>query len=338
MADLRALREAVARHGRVARIVVAAHAGSAPREAGTAMLVWPGGSEGTIGGGALEHEAMLRAVSRLAQPAPEPLLSHEPLGPKLGQCCGGAVTLLTEIFDTATLPAPQGHGLWLRPVTAQARAAGAQTLPFALRRIVAQARQGQATLPRPGLIQGWMAESCALPRKPLWIWGAGHVGRALTGVFAPLPDWQITWIDTERARFPEAIDPAVTPRMDPNPQRFCAGAPPGAQHLIVTFSHALDLELCHRLLLGGDFGFLGLIGSATKRARFRSRLSALGHSEDALARLTCPIGTRSFGKHPQAIALGVAHQLLLLNSEAEITDDTSDRRLTEPLRRAAAAP
>ncbi|RWY42991.1 xanthine dehydrogenase accessory protein XdhC [Falsigemmobacter intermedius] len=329
MADLAQLRDAVARHPLVARVVVAGFDGSAPRETGTAMLVWPGGSQGTVGGGALEFEAMARARAMIAAADFSPRLTREPLGPKLGQCCGGAVTLLTEVFTQSTLPSPQAD-LWLRPVTEAARAAA--EMPFTLRRIVARNRSGAEARLRPGLYQGWMAEAVTLPRQALWIWGAGHVGRAMVQVLQPLPEYEITWIDTDRSRFPEEIPEGVTARFDAAPQSFCTDAPAGAAHLIVTFSHALDLELCHRLLLRGEFSFLGLIGSATKRARFRSRLAALGHGEDALARLTCPIGERSFGKHPQAIAIGVAHQLLKRHSEAEITDDIIDRPPAEPQR------
>ncbi|MFN4098586.1 MAG: XdhC family protein, partial [Pararhodobacter sp.] len=82
-----------------------------------------------------------------------------------------------------------------------------------------------------------------------------------------------------------------------------------AEHLILTFSHALDLDLCHRLLTHG-FSACGLIGSASKAARFRSRLSALGHDPATIARIRCPIGDPAFGKHPQAIAISVAADLL----------------------------
>jgi xanthine dehydrogenase accessory factor len=86
-------------------------------------------------------------------------------------------------------------------------------------------------------------------------------------------------------------------------------APAEAEHLVMTFSHALDLELCHRLLCQG-FARLGLIGSATKWARFRSRLAALGHAPAQVARIDCPIGDPALGKHPQAIAIGVAAAFL----------------------------
>ena len=95
----------------------------------------------------------------------------------------------------------------------------------------------------------------------------------------------------------------------PDPAEAVRLAPVGAEHLIVTFSHALDLELCHRLL-GHGFASCGLIGSATKWARFRSRLAALGHGAEEVGRITCPIGNPALGKHPQAIAVGVAGQLL----------------------------
>jgi xanthine dehydrogenase accessory factor len=109
-----------------------------------------------------------------------------------------------------------------------------------------------------------------------------------------------------------------------HPERIAAHAPQGAEHLVLTYSHALDLELCHRLL-GRGFGGLGLIGSATKWARFRARLAALGHGAAAIDRIDCPIGDPGLGKYPQAIAIGVAANLLnKKQSETEIEDDHRD--------------
>ena len=82
-----------------------------------------------------------------------------------------------------------------------------------------------------------------------------------------------------------------------------------AEHLILTYSHAIDLALCHALLVRG-FARAGLIGSATKRARFRKRLAELGHGAGEIARIDCPIGEPAFGKHPQAIAISVAAAIL----------------------------
>ena len=101
----------------------------------------------------------------------------------------------------------------------------------------------------------------------------------------------------------------MTPCIASSPGDLVAQAPRDADHLILTYSHALDLDLCHRLLSHG-FNTCGLIGSATKWARFRSRLAALGHTPAQIARIQCPIGDPAFGKHPQAIAISVAAAFL----------------------------
>jgi xanthine dehydrogenase accessory factor len=297
MFDLAALTAAIADHGRVARVVVAEVAGSAPREAGASMLVWTDGQSGTIGGGALEWEALARARGMLA--AGGARLDRLPLGPALGQCCGGAVTLLTEVFDRATLP--EAAPVFARPLDGR-------PMPLAVKRLLAAAR-GQGVLPAPQLVQGWMVEPLAHPDRALWVWGAGHVGRALVAVLAPLPGIAITWVDVAADRFPAAVPPGVTVLPAADPGRLVAHAPLAAEHLVLTYSHALDLELCHRLL-GHGFGHLGLIGSRTKWARFRARLGALGHAPAQIARIDCPIGDPGLGKHPQAIAIGVATSVL----------------------------
>ena len=302
MFDLGSLRQALAAHGRVARVVVAAVEGSAPREVGAAMLVWQGGQSGTIGGGALEWQAVQRAREGLA--AGGTRVDRQALGPSLGQCCGGAVTLVSEVWDAV----PEG------PVVA--RSLDGSAMPLAVKRILAAAR-GQGVLPGPQIVQGWLVEPVAGVERQVWIWGAGHVGRALVGVLAPLPDLALTWVDVAPERFPEGAAVRVLPV--PDPAEAVRLAPVGAEHLIVTFSHALDLELCHRLL-GHGFASCGLIGSATKWARFRARLRALGHGMDEIERIVCPIGDPALGKHPQAIAVGVAAQLLAGRPHVDISE------------------
>lgn len=211
------------------------------------MMVWVDRIEGTIGGGALEWQAMARARGMLASGASW-LEEVVPLGPALGQCCGGSVTL---VFERAEMGASFG--------------------------------------------------------QPLWIWGAGHVGRAIAEVFAPLPQWDVTLVDDAADRMPEIA--GVTPVVAAEMPRLVPHAPHGTDHLVLTYSHEIDLALCHALL-GHPFGSVGLIGSATKWARFRGRLRDLGHKEEAIARIACPIGDPSLGKHPQAIAVGVAAALL----------------------------
>lgn len=231
------------------RISVVATRGSAPRGAGTQMRVWADRTEGTIGGGALEWAAMGIARDMLEDGSATAERTM-PLGPELGQCCGGAVTLR-----------------WDR------------------------------------------SEISEVLKTPLWIWGAGHVGRALASTLAPLPDVAVTWIDTHADRFPGTIPDGAERVTAVAPQHLVQHAPQGAWHLVVTHSHQLDLDICHGLLSRG-FAFCGLIGSDTKWARFRSRLRQLGHQDAVISRITCPIGDPRLGKDPQAIAVGVAAGLL----------------------------
>ena len=305
--DVGKLCHAVERHGRVVRVVIADLRGSSPREVGTAMLVWENGQSGTIGGGALEFEAVARA--RMQDRSVR--LSKHALGPDLGQCCGGAVTLLSEVYDKAALAGLTGDVV--------ARAVDGTAMPMSVQRIMAGAR-GQGIAPQSQLLEGWMIEPVHVPARQVWIWGAGHVGRALVAVLAPLPDIAITWVDTGADRFPDDHPRGVTVLPVTRPADFARHAPVEAEHLVATYSHALDLELCDQLLRRG-FGFAGLIGSATKKARFRARLAALGHGEAQIGRITCPIGDPSLGKHPQMIAIGVAAGLLASGKQDMIRED-----------------
>lgn len=283
-----------AARGPFTRVLVAEVKGSTPREAGAGMLVWTDAFEGTIGGGALEWRALARAragyagVERLA------------LGPALGQCCGGAATLVYERLDPAAVAAIAAP-VWARPL------AGAAEMPAAVARAAARPLAG------PLLLEGWLLEPVAPAPVPVWVWGAGHVGRALVSVLAPLDRFALTWADFDAARF-SPPPPGVRQLTATSPVDLVRLAPLAAHHLVVTHSHALDLELCHAIL-GRGFASLGLIGSSSKAARFSARLAALGHRPDEIARIACPIGEPALGKHPQAIAVGVAAALLRARGE-----------------------
>ena len=302
--DRSILEQLIACHGPVARIVVARTKGSVPREPGATMLVWQGGQSGTIGGGALEYQATLHARQELAANSGESRrLSSHPLGPELGQCCGGYVELLTEVFTEHNLPQKEAL-LFARPVEPRTDKA----VPLAVKRAAVLARS-QGAVPTASLIDGWMIEPLTDAAQPFWIWGAGHVGRALVQILAPLDELEIIWVDTAKDRFPQNVPIGVTVLPIAEPAAALRHAPAGSAHLIVTYSHALDFELCHQLL-SHKFNWAGLIGSATKWARFRRRLQALGHSDAQINRIICPIGRPEYGKQPTQIAIGVAADLL----------------------------
>lgn len=316
--DLAGLAAAVAREGAVVRVLVAGAEGSAPREAGASMLVWAEGQEGTIGGGALEWEAAARARGLLGAGPWARAEMRMPLGPALGQCCGGAVRLVMERFgaaEVAALLALRGPGAdpLARPLESGAAPDGtglaAPRAPFGARAAARTARSG-AEGSGPVIAGGWIAERWAEAPSALVLYGAGHVGRALVAALAGT-GWRILWVDDAAARFPATIPAHAERLVAADPADAVGLAGPEAAHLVLTYSHALDLEICHRIL-ARPFRFAGLIGSDSKAARFRARLRALGHSEAAIARLVCPIGEKALGKTPAAIAVGVAAGLLRL--------------------------
>jgi xanthine dehydrogenase accessory factor len=247
--------------GRPAVVVeVAAHRGSVPREAGTRMLVAEREVQGTIGGGHLELRAIADA-RRLLRGESVAAEQHIPLGPALGQCCGGAVTLrLQPLSDSRPT-------LW--------------------------------ALPEPSFT--------------LQLYGAGHVGRAIVRLLEGIA-CRVQWIDEREDQFPAGPSAAHIERLCVEPvEAEVSQAPPGAFYLVLTHSHDLDLAITQAVLKRGDFGWLGLIGSKTKRQRFVHRLESRGIATEALARLTCPIGLPGIsGKEPEVIAVAVVAQLLSL--------------------------
>ena len=319
--------------GTLVRVTVIKADGSTPREVGAAMLVDREGQSGTIGGGALELEATHHARALLADAADvAPAWQREArdfaLGPSLGQCCGGHTRILFEIFTAREAAHLAGlaeadsveAGLILRPLAtgtpiqllrdrrSAARDVPARALRVA-RDILTGVRPRQAECVAAKGETTWFIEPCAARRVPLYVYGAGHVGRALLRVLEGLP-FDVTWVDIEPARFPDAIPAYARMLAAADPAAAAATAPAGAFHIVLTFSHAIDLAICFALLKRDDFAFLGLIGSATKRARFLKRLREAGVSDAALARLICPIGIAGItGKQPAVIAVSVAAQL-----------------------------
>ncbi|MGF1660128.1 MAG: xanthine dehydrogenase accessory protein XdhC [Rubrimonas sp.] len=276
MTDLRGadIAAGLERMGRAVLAFVTLVRGSTPREAGAAMLIGAEGALGTIGGGTAEHRAVSAARALLAEAAPAPETLDFPLGPELDQCCGGAMVVALAPLTAADAPRFATGGAALWP--------GGPIW-----------REGPA--PRPVLI-----------------YGAGHVGAAVVRALAPLP-FALRWVDAREGLTAEAPRGVATVET-PLPEAEAGAAPAGALHLVITHSHALDLEIVASALRN-DPGFVGLIGSATKRATFLRRLRARGLTEAALARLTCPIGLPGLrDKRPAVIAASVAAQLLQVDA------------------------
>lgn len=236
--------------------------GSVPREADTCMLVSAEAVAGTVGGGHLEWQAIATARERLASGQTAPHDWQVALGPSLGQCCGGVLTLTFSRLDAQAL-----------------------------------ARWPVAPL-----------------RFHLQLYGAGHVGRAIVTLLAQIP-CQVTWIDERADAFPGTLLPDHIQALCVEPvQAEVAQAPAGAYYLVLTHNHDLDLALTQAILRRGDAGWFGLIGSATKRARFEARLRQRGLAETAIQSMVCPIGLPGLGgKEPGVIAASAVAQMLLHN-------------------------
>lgn len=157
----------------------------------------------------------------------------------------------------------------------------------------------------------YLAKGEMTKRHPLYMFGAGHVGRAVYRALAPLP-FDLHWFDERTDEFPPVECEHVTIHGLPDPMAAVNAAPHGALYLIFTHSHPLDYELVKAVLARGDARYCGLIGSKTKRARFENKLlRERVVSEAGLEALTCPIGVAGIdGKEPEVIAAGVAAQLL----------------------------
>lgn len=243
-------------------VEVATVDGSTPREAGAWMLVSATGSFATIGGGQLEFMAIDHARRALRQGQPAAPLSI-PLGPEIGQCCGGRVQL---IFATVT--------------------------PALAARLVE--RQDSEIAARP----------C------VHLFGAGHVGNALALALSLAPVRTIL-VDGRTEELSAVRFPGVETRLTAVPEAVVREAPEGSAFVVLTHDHALDFLIAAEALRRDDAAYVGMIGSRTKRATFRSWLSREGGQAGLASRLVCPIGgTMLHDKRPAVIATLAAAEIL----------------------------
>jgi xanthine dehydrogenase accessory factor len=240
--------------------------GSSPRQAGTFMLIAAETTLGTIGGGALEYLVIARARQVIRDGLPGDALDV-PLGPEIGQCCGGRVEVSLRVVDD---------------------------------RLAAS------------LSARLDAEQAARPH--VYVFGAGHVGRALALALAPLP--VVTHVVDTRpdtlADLPETVERHAVAL----PEAVIRAAPEGSSYVVVTHDHALDFLVGAEALKRDDAPYVGMVGSRTKRVRFANWYQGEGGSRDALARLVLPIGGLAFpqglgDKRPEVIAALAAAEILV---------------------------
>jgi xanthine dehydrogenase accessory factor len=311
------IRETIERHGSAALVSVVGAAGSVPRESGARVVLRPdGGFFGTIGGGQLEYAAIAAARQALAAGRGKAEFRDWPLGPNLGQCCGGMVKTLTETFNAndlfavRSLEAAEQAGAFATQSRLDDRGRIARTLA-----VDAGRKTGSAPAPF-----GKMAfrEQFGEVVTPVLLFGAGHVGRAVVLALAPLP-FAVHWIDSRPDQFPQHVPGNAVTIHSEHPAEELGRAPSDACVIVMTHSHPLDFDIAAAALQRESFEFVGLIGSETKRARFASFARQVGVTARQLDRLVCPIGIAEIkGKEPAVIAAALAAQLLVVREHASL--------------------
>ena len=317
--------------------------GSTPRETGAKMIVTARETIGTIGGGQLEHQCTHIAAGLLGKAA-TPETRRFPLGPSLGQCCGGVVDVLFE---------PVGSGLpeWLRDLRAlhgQRQASVLVTATDTGTKFVVTADDvfgidagacdpEVVTAARGFLHDGEAGVDCATFYEPvrasefnIAVFGAGHVGAAVVNVLSGL-DCNVRWVDSRPGIF-RAVPRNVRTTESSEPALEVAAMPPSSFYLVMTHSHPLDFDICERVLRRGDAAYCGLIGSRTKRRRFEKRFRQQGLSQSAIDALVCPIGVAGIsGKKPAEIAIAAAAEILRAH-EKSLTQEPALPGNVQPIR------
>lgn len=322
--------EGISRWGDVVRVVITRTQGSTPRDVGASMVVGGEGFLGTVGGGkleflALQHAAlMLNEETRCARRQTESFV----LGTQLRQCCGGVAWLLFEkyssdnVVELTAFQKTLSLDDWVMRTTDDttdllSNASDGTKLeqwPQIAKAVQKKINGNDAVsgfLLSDKEADTWFVEPACYRKAPLYIYGAGHVGRALVRVLEGTP-FDITWVDTDENRFPKDIRKGINPVVSKLKTEYGAvGQENNAFHVVMTYSHEADFDICRSILMKGQGCYLGLIASQTKRAKFINRLKKEGVTEEALKMLRCPIGLISFKqKDPAVIAISIAAQLL----------------------------
>lgn len=296
----------------VVLVTVVRSEGSVPRGGGAKLWVTATGQFGTIGGGHLEFKALELARQMLLQGLTTPRsVQRYALGPSLGQCCGGVVWLAFERLTPA-------DAFWCGQVAENLQQNRAVCREVDFTRPDVPVTLTSTDLPASHFNTDRASWDPATQRLrdvlspavlTVVVCGAGHVGRAIVNILATLPV-QVLWMDPRDDIWPETLP--VNVHTLQGDAADVAGCPENAFWLVLTHSHALDLELVEAVLATKTFRFLGLIGSKSKKAKFESRLLQR-YSAAQVARVTCPIGSvQTRSKLPEVIAVSVVAQLLAL--------------------------
>jgi xanthine dehydrogenase accessory factor len=241
--------------------------GSAPREKGIYMMISKDDIFGTIGGGHMEFLVINKSKNLLKNGIKKSETLNIPLGPGIGQCCGGYVQI---------------------QLTHHANGAGS--------------------------IEN------SLENNNLFIFGAGHIGQALSSKSLDL-NFNVHLIDSRKNFLLMNKYEDIEYILAKQPWKLIKNLSPNSYFIILTHSHDYDFKIINEILIYKSFKFIGLIGSKTKKNRFSSMLEKNGHEKKLINLIECPVGLNiNHSKEPNEIAISILAKLIDYKNNLYIKD------------------
>lgn len=311
--------------------------GSAPREAGTKMMIRKDGTiVGTIGGGLLEAMCMKCAPDILSNKkhVMQDFELSDSDATAQGMVCGGEVRVLLEYLDTLDIPQLSIHHkaqelssletdfvmitkISQKRIVGQSKWICTEAELFGeddkeVLRIVEELRKNFNRI-KFHLYTGkeiYMIEPCYATQK-LYIVGAGHVSQQIAmlsksvGFYTVVIDDRAEFANQER--FPYADEVHVISSYSTLRQEVEIAK--NGYIVIVSRSHALD-QIVLQQALDTNAKYIGMIGSKTKKAHIYGELLAEGFAKEALEEVHCPIGVPIGAQTPEEIAISIVAELI----------------------------
>ena len=231
--------------------------GSVPRCTGDYMLISIEDIFGTIGGGQLEYIVINKSIELLKNKIKKQEILSIPLGPGIGQCCGGYVQVKLTFH-----------------------------------------------------INGKESIENLKKNADLFIFGAGHIGQALSSKSLDL-NFNVHLIDSRKNLLLMNEHEDIDYIYANQPWKLIKNLSPNSYYIILTHSHDYDFKIINEILNYNSFNFIGLIGSKTKKNRFSNRLKNNGHSQELIDSIECPVGLNiNHTKEPSEIAISIIAKLI----------------------------
>ena len=243
--------------------------GSLPRALGDFMLITENDIYGSIGGGQLEFMVINKAQEFLKNNTKKNVTLNIPLGPGIGQCCGGYVQILISYH-----------------------------------------LNGEDSLLNEELY--------IKDPDNLYIFGAGHIGQALSLKSSDL-NFNVHLIDSRKDYLFMNEYKDVDHIFADKPWELIKNLSPQSYFIILTHSHDYDFKIINEILFMNSFKFIGLIGSKTKKNKFSNRLKDNGHDQSLINKIECPVGLDiKHSKEPNEIAISIIAKLIDYRSRTNL--------------------